>query len=215
LPDGHEATSRATREQPYDTDRVVDVAVQVFLERGYDRASMGDIARAAGLGKSSLYHHVAGKEELLERGLRRALDALFAALEEPEASTGPAIARLRTMIRRTVEIMCDQLPEVALLLRVRGNTETERWVLERRREFDRIMTRLVEEAIAAGEVRADLDPGLVTRLAFGMSNSVVEWYRPGGSVRPQRIVDHITAIVFEGVTAGAPLAADTTEPAGG
>jgi AcrR family transcriptional regulator len=199
LPDGRETTTRTPRDQPYDTDRVVDVAVQVFLERGYDRASMGDIARAAGLGKSSLYHHITGKEELLERGLRRALDALFAALDEPDASTGPAVERLRTMIRRTVEIMCDQLPEVALLLRVRGNTDTERWVLERRREFDRIMTRLVRDAIAAGDVRADLDPGLVTRLVFGMSNSVVEWYRPGGAVRPQRIVDHITAIVFEGL----------------
>jgi hypothetical protein len=32
-----------------------------------------------------------------------------------------------------------------------------------------------------------------------MSNSVVEWYRPGGPVRPERIVDHITAIVFDGL----------------
>ena len=199
MPDRRETTKRATRDQPYDTDRVVDVAVQVFLERGYDRASMGDIARAAGLGKSSLYHHVAGKEELLDLALRRALDALFAALAEPDTSTGPAVARLRTMIRRTVEIMCEQLPEVALLFRVRGNTETERWALERRRELDRIMTSLILEAISTGDVRDDLDPGLVTRLVFGMSNSVVEWYRSGGSVRPQRIVEHITAIVFEGL----------------
>lgn len=191
--------TRATREQPYDTDQVVDVAVRVFLERGYDRASMGDIARAAGLGKSSLYHHVSGKEELLEHGLRRALDALFAALEEPDAASGRAVDRLRTMIRRTVEIMCHQHAEVALLLRIRGNTETERWVLERRRAFDRIMTDLVKEAIADGDIRDDLDPGLATRLVFGMSNSVVEWYRPGGPVRPERIVDHITAIVFDGL----------------
>jgi AcrR family transcriptional regulator len=188
-----------TREQPYDTDRVVDVAVEVFLEHGYDHASMGDIAKAAGLGKSSIYHHVSGKEELLERGLDRALDALFAALNEPEASTGPAIDRLRTMIRRTIEIMCDQLAEVALLLRIRGNTEAERTVLKRRRELDRTMGRLVEQAIAEGDLRDDLDPALVSRLVFGMSNSVVEWYRPGGTVRPQHIVDAITTIVFEGL----------------
>ena len=188
-----------TRGQPYDADRVVDVAVRVFLEHGYDHASMGDIAKAAGLGKSSIYHHVSGKEELLERGLDRALDALFAALEEPEASTGRAVDRLRAMIRRTVEIMCDQLAEVALLLRVRGNTEVERTVLKRRRELDRIMGRLVEQAIAEGDLRDDLDPALVSRLVFGMSNSVTGWYRPGGTVRPQRIVDSITAIVFEGL----------------
>ncbi len=193
-----------TREQAYDADRVVDVAVEVFLEHGYDHASMGDIAKAAGLGKSSIYHHVSGKEELLERGLDRALDALFAALNEPEASTGPAIDRLRTMIRRTIEIMCDQLAEVALLLRIRGNTEAERTVLKRRRELDRTMGRLVEQAIAEGDLRDDLDPALVSRLVFGMSNSVVEWYRPGGSVRPQHIVDSITTIVFEGLEHARP-----------
>jgi hypothetical protein len=95
--------------------------------------------------------------------------------------------------------MCDKLAEVALLLRVRGNTEPERWVLERRREFDRIMTGIVKEAIAEGDLRDDLDPGLVTRLVFGMSNSVVEWYRPDGPVRPEEIVEHITTIVFEGL----------------
>lgn len=188
-----------TRDQPYDAERVVDVAVSVFLEHGYDQASMGDIARAAGLGKSSIYHHVSGKEELLERGLDRALDALFAALDEPEASTGRAVDRLRAIIRRTVEIMCDQLAEVALLLRVRGNTDVERRVLKRRRELDRIMSRLVEQAIAEGDLRDDLDPALVSRLVFGMSNSVVEWYRPGGAVAPQQIVESITTIVFDGL----------------
>jgi AcrR family transcriptional regulator len=160
---------------------------------------MIDVARAAELGKSSLYHHVAGKEELLERALRRALDALFASLEAPECTRGPATDRLAAVIRHTIQIMCDQPAEVALLLRVRGNTEAERWAAERRREFDRIVTDLVREAVAEGDLRDDLDPGLVTRLLFGMSNSVVEWYRPEGRIQPGHIVDTILAIVFDGL----------------
>ena len=124
---------------------------------------------------------------------------LTVAMSEPQSL--PAIDRLRTMIRRTIEIMCDQLAEVALLLRIRGNTEAERTVLKRRRELDKTMGRLVEQAIAEGDLRDDLDPGLVSRLLFGMSNSVVEWYRPGGSVKPHQIVDSISTIVFEGLYA--------------
>jgi AcrR family transcriptional regulator len=190
----------AVHREPYDVEGLVDVAVRVFLDRGYDRASMGDVARAAGLGKSSLYHHVAGKEELLERALRRALDALFASLDEPAATTGTAGERLAVLIARTVEIMCALPAEVALLLRVRGNTQTERWAMQRRREFDQRITALVEEAAAAGELR-DLDASLVTRLVFGMSNSVVEWYKPHGRMRPEQIVDAINTIVFTGVLA--------------
>jgi len=189
----------AVGREPYDVDALVDVAVRVFLDRGYDRASMGDVARAAGLGKSSLYHHVTGKEELLEHALRRALDGLFASLEEPATTEGTPSARLAAVIRRTIEIMCERPAEVALLLRVRGNTEVERWALQRRREFDRVATAMVEAAVAAGELRADLDAALVTRLVFGMSNSVVEWYRPHGRTRPEQIVQAITAIVFDGL----------------
>ena len=189
----------AAARTPYDADALVDVAVRVFLERGYDGTSMGDIARAAGLGKSSIYHHVAGKEDLFERGVRRALDALFAALEEPKCRRGRPVDRLRAVIARTVHIMTEQPAEVALLLRVRGNTPVERTVVERRRAFDRVVTELVLESSKAGEVRADLDPALVTRLVFGMSNSVVEWYRVDGSLRPPEIVAAIDAIVFDGL----------------
>src|SRR5215470_2280435 len=104
---------------PYDREQVVDVAVRVFRERGYDGTSMADIAAALGVHKSSIYHHVASKEELLESGLRRALDALFAMLAEPGSVEGRGVDRLEHVVRRTVDIMVGQLGEVTVLLRVR------------------------------------------------------------------------------------------------
>ena len=56
----------------YDVESLLAVAVQVFRERGYDGTSMDELARAAGITKSSFYHHVKGKEELLRRSLDRA-----------------------------------------------------------------------------------------------------------------------------------------------
>jgi AcrR family transcriptional regulator len=185
---------------PYDVDRLVDVAVAVFLEHGYDRASMGDIARASGLGKSSLYHHVSGKEELLDRGVGRALDVLIGMLEEAEAdSSGLAVERLRRIVRRTVEITMDYLPEVALLLRVRGNSEAERHAVDRRREFDRRVSRVVREAMENGSIRDDVDPLVATRLVFGMTNSTVEWYRPRGAAQRELLVDAVERLVFDGL----------------
>ena len=61
--------------KPYDIDSLTDVALRVFAERGYDGATMDDVARAAGITKAGIYHHVTGKEALLARGLDRALDA--------------------------------------------------------------------------------------------------------------------------------------------
>ncbi|OKJ16657.1 TetR/AcrR family transcriptional regulator [Kitasatospora sp. CB01950] len=163
----------------YTVESLLAVTVRVFNERGYDGTSMEDLSRAAGISKSSIYHHVRGKEELLRLAVGRALDALFAILEEPAAVRGRPVDRLEHVVRRTAEVLLAELPYVTLLLRVRGNTVTEQWALERRRDFDHRVAELVQQAVDAGELRADVEPRLATRLLFGMINSVVEWYRPG------------------------------------
>lgn len=59
-----------------------------------------------------------------------------------------------------------ELPYVTLLLRVRGNTTSEKKALERRRDFDRFAADLVTQAIADGDPRADIEPALATKLLF-------------------------------------------------
>ncbi len=185
--------------RPYDIDSVTDVAFHIFAERGFDAASMEDVARAAGITKASIYHHVPSKEALLARGLDRALAALFGVLDEPAASSGSARERLATIVRRVAEITMSMRAEVSVLFRVRGNSTTERDAMERRRTFDARIAELVREAQAAGEVRTDVEAALIVRLIFGMSNSVVEWYRPGGRAPAAEIAAAVEAIAFEGV----------------
>ncbi|MDH6141601.1 MULTISPECIES: TetR/AcrR family transcriptional regulator [Kitasatospora] len=184
----------------YTVDSLLAVTVQVFNDRGYDGTSMEDLSRAAGISKSSIYHHVRGKEELLRLAVGRALDGLFGILDEPESGQGHPVDRLEHVVRRTAEVLLTELPYVTLLLRVRGNTETELWALERRRDFDHRVAELLRDAVAAGELRADVEPRLATRLLFGMINSIVEWYRPdhGGT---DGIADAVVRLAFDGLRA--------------
>ena len=173
-------------------------AVRLFNARGYDFTSMFDIAESLGITKSSVYHHISGKEQLLQMAVDRALDGLFEAADEVRALDGPAIDRLEQLIRRSVLLLGDRLEFVTLLLRVRGNTPVEQRALARRREFDASVTELVKQAQADGDVRADVDAATAARLLFGMVNSVAEWYRPGrGSMRA--LADSVTALAFDGL----------------
>ncbi|MFH8582711.1 SbtR family transcriptional regulator, partial [Streptomyces zaomyceticus] len=108
--------------------------------------------------------------------------------------------RLEHVVRRMVEVLISELPYVTLLLRVRGNTETERWALERRRDFDHRVAELLKAAADDGDVRGDVEVRLATRLVFGMINSVVEWYRPdtrGASGR--EVADAVVLLAFSGL----------------
>ncbi|MFI9270072.1 TetR/AcrR family transcriptional regulator [Kitasatospora sp. NPDC052896] len=184
----------------YTVDSLLAVTVEVFNARGYDGTSMEDLSRAAGISKSSIYHHVRGKEELLRLAVGRALDGLFGILDEPGALAGRPVDRLEHVVRRTTEVLLAELPYVTLLLRVRGNTGTELWALERRRDFDHRVAELLREAVVDGDLRADVEPRLATRLLFGMINSIVEWYRPGVS-GADGVPDAVVRLAFDGLRA--------------
>ncbi|WP_238391838.1 MULTISPECIES: TetR/AcrR family transcriptional regulator [unclassified Mycolicibacterium] len=186
---------------PYTLDRLLDVAVEVFTERGYDGTSFTHLSAASGLSKSSIYHHIEGKEQLLRLGLTKALEPLLASTTEEGAVCGRAVDRLDYLIRRNLEIMAERLPYVTLLLNVHGNTETELWALEQRRAYDKVVAGVVEEAIKEGGVRTDVDARTTARLIFGMTNSVREWYRPDKHLAPTELAAQVISMLMDGIRA--------------
>jgi len=183
----------------YDQRAILEIAVDAFNEFGYDATSMGVLASRLSLSKSAIYHHFASKEELLELALNEALDGLEGVLRDQESQTGQAIDRLAHVLRGAVEVLAARLPFVTLLLRVRGNTVVERAALDRRRAFDRAVSALVVEARDEGSLRSDIDPRIVTRLLFGMVNSIAEWYRPEGPEDPAHLADDVLAVALDGL----------------
>src|SRR5215218_235444 len=196
------STAGTKRGRPgYDQQSVLRIAVDVFNRHGYDATSMGILADNLGISKSAIYHHVPSKGDLLKLALDHALGGLEAILEEPQATSGAADARLEFVLRQTVAVLVERLPFVTLLLRLRGNTEIERDALERRRTFDHEVAGLISAARDEGSLRQDIDPRTVTRLLFGTINSIVEWYKPGGPLTPEKLADDVITIAFEGLHA--------------
>jgi AcrR family transcriptional regulator len=183
----------------YDQRAVLEVAVDAFNEYGYDATSMGVLAERLGLSKSAIYHHFAAKEDILELALDEALTALGNVLADANGPGAAASDRLAAVLRGAVNVLVEKLPAVTLLLRVRGNTDVERRALARRRAFDRAVASLVVEARDEGSLRHDIEPGIVARLLFGMINSIVEWYRPGGPVDAATLADDVLAVALDGL----------------
>ena len=187
----------------YDLDGLIDVVVDVFNERGYDGTRMEHLAERLGISKSAIYHHVAGKEELLRLALDHALDGLFAVVEDVTSSDDAPVEQLERLVRGSIDVLSQRLPYVTLLLRVHGNSEVERSAIARRRQFDHLVADLVAQAIDDGDLRPDVDPAITSRLLFGMVNSLVEWYRPRSGDDQAPIADAVVRTAFEGIRANA------------
>ena len=193
--------ARPRRGRPgYDQQTVLRRAIDLFNRQGYDGTSIGDLAKELGLTKSAIYHHVPSKEHLLAEALDEALEELTAMVgSAAEGDGASAYERLRQVVEGSVRVLVEHQPAVTLLLRVHGNSEVERRALERRRWIDTRRADLVAAAIDEGALREDLEPTLVSRLLFGMVNSLVEWFRPDGPVDADEVAHAIGALAFEGL----------------
>lgn len=184
----------------HDRDAVLRCAINLFNQQGYDATSIDGLAKDLGITKSGIYHHFDSKESILAAALDEALDELSNVVEGAETNESESAYDLLVVtIKASVGILVEHLPAVTLLLRVRGNSELEQRAIERRRHIDEQLARLVHNAAAEGSLRADIDPDLISRLIFGMVNSLVEWFDPKGPISSADIAVVVTAVVFEGL----------------
>jgi AcrR family transcriptional regulator len=175
-------------------------AIALFNRRGYDATSIGDLASDLGVTKSAVYHHFDSKESILAAALDEALEELSGVIDAAEADRdADAHDRLTSAIRASVQILVAHLPAVTLLLRVRGNSPLEQRALQRRRRLDEQLARLVHDAAAEGALRSDVDAELISRLVFGMVNSLVEWVRPDGALDAATLGDTVVSVVVDGL----------------
>ncbi|WP_311521874.1 TetR/AcrR family transcriptional regulator [uncultured Corynebacterium sp.] len=183
----------------YSREDVIRAAVRAFTARGYDATSMDNVASELGISKSALYHHISSKEEILELTVVQALKRLEAVAEEMAAADVSAGERVRGLLRGSIEVLCSDPKSVALLLRLRGNSEVERSALGRRRTLTRSVIPLVEAAQEEGAIRSDIEAPLLTRMIFGMINSTSDWYEPEGRIDAEELASTFESVIFGGL----------------
>lgn len=194
-------TASTKRGRPgYEREELLSICVRAFNDYGYEATSMGVLADALGITKSAIYHHVKAKEEILEYALNRALASLEEVFEVAKSLENISAAdRVEFVSRQTVYVLVEQIENVTLLLRLRGNSPVEVEALERRRELTNQLSQLVEDAQSAGEIRADISDRNIARLIFGMINSLSTWYRPERGENVEKLADAVVRMAFEGI----------------
>ncbi len=181
---------------------ILDAALRTFASRGYDGASMDEIAAAAGVSKAVVYDHVASKRELYTVLLDSIRGDLVAVVEGALASvelTGEARVRLATGV--FFEYV-EQNPEACRLL-----------ILELQGAIVSAIGRELEERLTVG-IAATLgeDPGLFggqphrerhLQILGELLKSAVQglagwWFRHPETPR-EELVEHTVAVLWPAI----------------
>ena len=195
---------RRTREQRKLDRRaaILAAARAAFAQKGFAGASIIEIARACDIADGTVYKYFASKQELLLHVMQQFYEGLIADVEAGIAQQPTLSARLRFLVRRQIEAFVEDEDLCRLFIReVRtADDYPDSPLHDLNRRYTSIVVRILEAGIAAGAVRADIEPRLVRDVLYGAIEHIA-WKKVsrGGRLRIEQTTDQLLGIVLGGI----------------
>src|SRR5688500_4400980 len=189
-------------------DAIVRTAARLYARRGFNGASVADLAKACRTSKSLIYHYFPAKDDILYQVMAAHLDALVAAARDAtRAGTPEQKLRALTLAFMRLYVGAQDSPKVLL-------NELDYLAPKPRSEViakQRRIIAAVEELIR--ELRPETGPLALplTMLFFGMINWTPTWFRPEGRVSAESLADMAVDLILEGLSAASLSASPVSD----
>jgi TetR/AcrR family transcriptional regulator, fatty acid metabolism regulator protein len=165
-------------------DSILEAAKQVFAAKGFEAASIAEIARTAGVSDGLVYRYFQNKRDLLFHVMRVFYERILVDLEDQVARGMRFQERLHRLVARHLEVFVADTDLCRLFIsEVRVASDYQGSPIQSlNRRYTSVLLQLVEEGVAAGEVRPEINPRLVRDVIFGAIEHVA-WRHVNGRSR--------------------------------
>ncbi|TVT61345.1 TetR/AcrR family transcriptional regulator [Amycolatopsis rhizosphaerae] len=183
---------------------LIDIAAELFAEHGFQSTTVRDIGRAAGVLSGSLYHHFQSKETILEEILSTFLDELLESCREIVAANSDPAAALRALIEAAFVSIGRHKAAITVLQNERKHLARFTWfdhVSKTEAGVRRIWVKVLEDGVAGGRFRTDLDPKITYQFIRDSVWSAARWYTPSGRLTPAQLTEQYLTLVMNGLSA--------------
>ncbi len=180
---------------------VLRMAARLFLDVGYHRATLNDVATRLNITKPALYNYFRSKEDILEECYRLGQQMVDEAIAAIDAEGGDGLTRLRKLIRAYAQLMTIDFGMCLVRLDDRElSEEAYRRVRAEKRQDDLAFRRYIEAGAADGSIVA-CDAKLAAFAIAGSLNWIGHWYRADGAYSADQIADHFANLLTTGLEA--------------
>jgi AcrR family transcriptional regulator len=185
-------------------DAVLRTALRLFLEQGYHRTALSEIAMRLNITKPALYNYFRSKEEILVECFRHGQQLYEANISAVESGDGDGLNKLRGMIRVYVHIIASDFGVCVTRLDDRElSREARAQVRSAKRRIDTAFRAQIAAGIADGSIKA-CDPKLTTFLITGALNGIGTWYRSDHALSAETIAEEFVVRLTESLAARRP-----------
>ena len=185
-------------------DEIVAAAARVFRAQGYAQTTLEDVAREVGINRATLYYYVADKGELLVEVVREPVARLTGHLREISELDIDPREKLVLAVRSHVRAFADTYPHLFVFLAENLHLHPARHhgeILKDAQDYGDLLTGIIEEGIAGGQFRADVDARLSMLAVIGMCNWTHRWYREDGANPLESIGEAFIELFLQGIIA--------------
>ncbi len=178
------------------------IAARLFYEKGYDGASMQDIAKAVRLTKAGLYHHVGSKDRLLFEIMNYGMDILDGnVLQKVKSITDPR-EKLRQTITGHIDLIVRARDLELTVILHENHSLKGAWrkkINARKKAYIRFLEDLIGQVQERTGHKAVVSRHLAAFALLGMINWLYQWYRPEGAVKQDQLAETYTDFFFRGL----------------
>lgn len=182
-------------------DEIVEVASQLFKEKGYVAVSMRDIAQAMGIKAASLYNHISGKKEILSTLILNVAIEFTNGMEAVVDKDIPAIDKIREVIELHIDITVNHSEALAALNNDWMHLENDdlRAFVKMREDYEDNFRKFVKQGIVAGDIKP-YHPEVILFSILSTLRTLYLWYQKRGKLDVNVLKKDMVAVLLNGIT---------------
>ncbi|HBL28823.1 MAG TPA: TetR/AcrR family transcriptional regulator [Acidobacteria bacterium] len=180
---------------------VLETAARVICEKGYEAASVQDIADACGLTKAGLYYYIRSKEDLLLEIMNYGMDIFEERVLLPVLTISDPVERLKACMERNIFLVTEGWSkEVTIILHehetLTGDARLQ--INARKKRYVHFLESSFEEAMREGRIRK-VEPRVAAFSFLGMVLWIYKWFRPDGKIPSDQLAREMQDLFFGGL----------------
>ena len=201
-PDDDAAARGARKKASIRREEIIAIAADIFATKGYDGASLRDIAERAGLTKAALYYHFPDKEQIFEIVVMSRMESLIADVGEHVAAAGDdPVKRIEAFVEASAtRIDQDRTGWISSSNTFWSfeNAQNLVRIVAQRDAYEKILRDAIKDGMARGVLR-ERDPGLVSRLILAGLSGLPRWHKADGPMSAQEVGRQYLDFVLNGL----------------
>ena len=185
---------------PSKKQMILEAAATLFRDRGYAATSMRDLAKAVHLQASSLYNHIASKQEILAEICFQNAHRFLEGLKKVEEENTDPLSKIEALIKLHLVIATEDVTSITSFNDEWRHLEephlSEFTAL--RKKYERQFKSIIKEGIKEGTLK-DIKSTIVLNTLLSSIRWVYDWYKPDGKQSIEQISDIVSDLLLGGL----------------